>query len=65
MLGGEADFVVDGDAVTVSRGQMLKVEPGTRRKLLPGADGVRVRAIGCTPGEAYERPEDFRSRARV
>lgn len=65
VLGGQAEFVVDGDEVTVSPGQMLKVDAGTKRKLYPGGDGVRVLAIGCTPGQIYERPEDFRSGARV
>jgi mannose-6-phosphate isomerase-like protein (cupin superfamily) len=65
VLGGRADFVVDGDEVTVAEGQMLKVDAGTKRKLYAGDDGVRVLAIGCTPGAVYERPEDFRSGARV
>jgi mannose-6-phosphate isomerase-like protein (cupin superfamily) len=65
VLGGEADFVIDGDTVTVSPGQMLKVDAASRRKLLPGSDGVRVLAIGCTPGARYERPEAFRAEARL
>jgi mannose-6-phosphate isomerase-like protein (cupin superfamily) len=65
VLGGEADFVVDGETMTVSPGQLLKVDPGTSRKLFPGADGVTVLAIGCTPGQAYERPQDFRTEVRV
>lgn len=65
VLDGQADFVVDGDEVAVSPGQLLKVDAGTKRKLYPGSEGVRVLAIGCTPGESYERPEDFRSGARV
>jgi hypothetical protein len=44
---------------------MLKVDAASKRKLQPGQDGVRVLAIGCTPGAAYERPEAFRSGARV
>jgi mannose-6-phosphate isomerase-like protein (cupin superfamily) len=65
VLEGQADFVVAGEEVPVSRGQLLKVDAGTMRKLLPGPDGVRVLAIGCTPGGVYERPEDFRSGARI
>jgi mannose-6-phosphate isomerase-like protein (cupin superfamily) len=64
VLGGEADFVIDGETVNVSSGQMLKVDPASRRKLYPGVDGVRVLAIGCTPGATYERPRDFQSGAR-
>ncbi|HLY50446.1 MAG TPA: cupin domain-containing protein [Solirubrobacteraceae bacterium] len=65
VLAGQADFVIDGEDLTLSPGQLLKVEPGTRRKLYPGQNGVRVLAIGCTPGRTYERPQDFRTGARV
>jgi mannose-6-phosphate isomerase-like protein (cupin superfamily) len=65
VLSGEADFVVDGEEMTLTCGEMLKVDAGSKRKLYPGNDGVRVLAIGCTPGGAYERPEGFRSGARV
>ena len=65
LLEGQADFVVDGEEVALSRGEMLKVDAGTMRKLYPGPDGVRVLAIGCTPGGIYERPDDFRAGARL
>jgi mannose-6-phosphate isomerase-like protein (cupin superfamily) len=65
VLSGQADFVVDGEEVTISQGQMLKVDAGTKRKLQTGEDGVRILAIGCTPGAVYERPEGFRSSVSV
>lgn len=65
VLGGQADFVVDGEEMTVASGQILKVDAMSKRKLYPGDDGVRVLAIGCTPGGVYERPGAFRSGARV
>ncbi len=65
VLAGQADFVVDGEQLTVSSGQMLKVDPASKRKLQPGKDGVRILAIGCTPGGKYERPEDFRLGVRA
>ena len=65
VLAGQADFLVDGEELTVSVGQMLKVDATSKRKLYPGGDGVRVLAIGCTPGGVYERPEDFRSGVRI
>jgi mannose-6-phosphate isomerase-like protein (cupin superfamily) len=65
VLHGQADFVVDGEQVTISHGQMLKVDAASKRKLQTGQDGVRVLAIGCTPGAIYQRPEAFRSAARV
>ena len=65
VLGGHANFVVDGDELMDSPGEMLKVDAASRRKLYPGHDGVRILAIGCTPGALYERPEAFRSEGRV
>ena len=65
VLHGAADFSVDGETVTVSSGQLLKVDATSRRRLAPRQDGVRILAIGCTPGAVYERPEGFRSAARA
>lgn len=62
VLRGRADFVIDGEEVTISAGEMLKVDAASKRKLQPGHDGVRILAIGCTSRAAYERPEAFRSR---
>jgi len=65
VLRGQADFVIDGEEVTISQGEMLKVDAASKRKLQTGQDGVRVLAIGSTPGATYERPEAFRSRVHV
>jgi mannose-6-phosphate isomerase-like protein (cupin superfamily) len=61
VLRGQASFVVDGEPVEISQGQLLKVDAASRRRLQPGRDGVRVLAIGCTPGATYQRPDAFRS----
>ncbi len=61
VLRGRADFVIDGEQVTISPGRLLKVDAASRRTLQPGRDGVRILAIGCTPGATYQRPEAFRS----
>lgn len=65
VLRGGADFSVDGETVSVSPGQMLKVDATSKRRLEPGQDGVRILAIGCAPGAVYERPEAFRSAVRA
>jgi mannose-6-phosphate isomerase-like protein (cupin superfamily) len=64
VLEGSAEFDVGGDRVAVGAGSLLRVEPHARRKLVPGEAGVRVLAIGSTPG-GYERPEAFRARERA
>jgi mannose-6-phosphate isomerase-like protein (cupin superfamily) len=59
VLAGSTECEVDGDRLPLAAGQMVRVEPGSRRKLWPGAEGARVLAIGCAPSRAYERPGDF------
>jgi uncharacterized cupin superfamily protein len=59
VLDGAAEVDVGGERVAAGAGTMLRVAAGTRRKLVPGPAGVRILAIGCTPG-SYERPNDFR-----
>ncbi len=65
VLRGSAEFTVDGEQVPLGAGGTLRVPAGIRRRLEPGSSGVRILAIGCTPGGAYERPEDFRVVART
>jgi mannose-6-phosphate isomerase-like protein (cupin superfamily) len=57
VLEGSADFEIDGERVALDRGRMLRIAPESRRKLLPGPDGVRMVAIGASPDRAYRRPE--------
>lgn len=64
VLEGSAECEIDGERLAVEAGQMLLVRPASRRKLLPGANGIRVLAIGRAPAGAYERPEDFRLKER-
>ena len=40
--------------------RIIRVGAGTKRKLWPGPDGMRVLALGGVPGKAYERPEPFK-----
>lgn len=64
VLQGSANFTVDGEHVPLAAGGMLRVPSGVRRRLDPGPSGVRILAIGCAPGRAYERPADFQLAAR-
>jgi mannose-6-phosphate isomerase-like protein (cupin superfamily) len=57
VLEGSADVEVGDERVSLDRGAMLRVEAPTRRKLLPGPDGVRILAIGASPGQPYTRPD--------
>ncbi len=64
VLRGGGEFEIEEDRVPIDAGRMVRISPSSRRKLHPGPDGVRVLAIGCTPGAAYERPQDFRLAVR-
>lgn len=63
VLAGSAEFEVGSEHVDAGAGTMLRVDAELRRTLVPGPDGVRILAIGCTPGGAYERPAAFRAKA--
>jgi mannose-6-phosphate isomerase-like protein (cupin superfamily) len=60
VLRGSAEFELDGERVPVDGDRIVRVGAGTKRKLLPGPEGVRVLVIGSTPGEVYVRPGSFR-----
>jgi mannose-6-phosphate isomerase-like protein (cupin superfamily) len=60
VLAGECAFELDGERLAAAAGTLVWVAPEARRRVEPGASGVRLLAIGCTPGGAYARPEDFR-----
>ena len=57
VLDGSADVEVGGERVSLDRGSMLRVEPATKRKILPGPEGVRILAIGSSRTKPYKRPE--------
>ena len=54
VLRGSATLQAGDERFEVLAGSMVRVGPGQKRKWLPGPDGVRVLAIGSTPGKAYE-----------
>jgi mannose-6-phosphate isomerase-like protein (cupin superfamily) len=59
VLRGSGEFDIEGEHVAVDSERVIRVPAGTKRKLLPGPDGIRVLALGGVPGKAYERPEPF------
>ena len=64
VLAGSGTFVIEGERVSIGVGQMVRIDPGSRRRLDVGPDGIRVLAIGCAPDRPYERPEDFKLAVR-
>jgi mannose-6-phosphate isomerase-like protein (cupin superfamily) len=64
VLSGSGAFVIDGERVAIDPSRILRIEPTSRRKLEVGPEGIRLLAIGCAAGRAYERPEDFQLAVR-
>jgi mannose-6-phosphate isomerase-like protein (cupin superfamily) len=60
VLSGSGEFEIDGERVAVDPERIVRVSAGTKRKLLPGPQGIRVLALGGVPGKLYERAEPFR-----
>jgi mannose-6-phosphate isomerase-like protein (cupin superfamily) len=60
VLSGSGEFEIDGERVAVDPERIVRVSAGTKRKLLPGPQGIRVLALGGVPGKLYERAEPFK-----
>src|SRR5262245_39750645 len=58
----EAYVVLRGDARLMAGGRTWQLEPGmavrvgakTKRKIVPGPEGVTILALGGTPGQSYK-----------
>ena len=50
---GGGEIEIDGERHPIDAETMVRVSAGTKRKLFPGDEGMRVLVIGGVPGEAY------------
>lgn len=55
-LRGGGEIEIEGERFPLDPEHMVRVAAGTKRKVWPGADGVRVVIIGAVPGGPYEPP---------
>jgi mannose-6-phosphate isomerase-like protein (cupin superfamily) len=53
-LRGSGTVEADGKSYPIDLDRAVRVDPDVVRKVLPGPDGLRLLAIGGTPGEPYE-----------
>jgi len=53
ILRGSATLHAGGQEWPLEEGELVRVGPKIRRKIVPGARGVTMLAIGGTPGKAY------------
>ncbi len=56
-LRGRGEIEIDGERFPLDTDHVARVAAGTKRKLWPGPDGVRVLVIGGVPGAIYEAPD--------
>lgn len=53
-LRGSGVLEIDGERYPLDSDHIVRVGPGVKRKILAGPDGLRLLALGATPGEAYD-----------
>jgi uncharacterized cupin superfamily protein len=53
-LRGSGTLEADGEQYELSPDHIVRVGPAVKRKVTPGPDGLRLLALGATPGEAYD-----------
>ena len=53
-LSGSGQIDVEGERIDLAPDVLVRVGPGTKRKVYPGPDGLSMIAIGGVPGKAYE-----------
>jgi len=56
-LRGGGEIEIDGERHAIGPGRLVSVMSGTRRKIHPGPEGIRLLIVGGTPGAAYEKLE--------
>ena len=56
-LRGSGEIEIDGERHPLDPQMMVRVSAGTVRKIWPGQDGIRLLALGGTPGKLYDAPE--------
>lgn len=54
---GGGEIEIDGQRFPLDPDHMARVASGTKRKVWPGAEGMRMVIVGGVPGSVYEAPE--------
>ena len=57
VMRGSGEIDVEGERVSLTPDVLVRVGPATKRKIYSGPDGLRLLALGGTPGAAYEAAE--------
>lgn len=54
---GAGEIEIDGERHRLDPETIVRVGPEAQRKIWPGPEGMRILALGGTPGEVYDPPE--------
>lgn len=54
---GGGEIEIDGERFPLDPDHMARVASGTKRKVWPGSEGMRMVIVGGVPGSVYEAPE--------
>lgn len=57
VMSGSCVMEAGGESHTLEPGVFVRVGPGEKRRFITKESGVRILALGGTPGKAYEPPE--------
>ncbi len=53
-LRGSGTLEADGEQYPLDQDHIARVGPAVKRKVTAGPDGLRLLALGATPGETYD-----------
>lgn len=56
-LRGGGEIEIEGERFPLDPEHMVRVASGTKRKIWPGSEGMRMVIIGAVPGAVYEAPD--------
>lgn len=54
---GGGEIEIEGERFPLDPEHMARVAPGTKRKVWPGPEGIRMVIVGGVPGSSYEAPD--------
>lgn len=54
---GGGEIEIAGERFPLDPDHMARVAPGVKRKVWPGAEGIRMVIVGGVPGALYEAPD--------
>lgn len=54
---GGGEIEIDGERFPLDADHIASVGPGSKRKVWPGPEGIRLVVLGGVPGAAYQAPD--------